>query len=373
MLDIREITALELGLAIRELNAKLAGSYLKKFYDLGNGSFRMSFHNSDGNRIIFCSLLHTLNETGFLEESGAATNFAIAMRKRVEDSKVIGIRQHGSDRIAVVDVQSGGKSHRMVIEMFGRGNLLLLDEEDVIELCYKQISYKDRDIRPRAKYRFPESGALSIADFTDNKIMEIVSEEARSPDKAIVALSRHMNFGPVYLEDIIRSAGCDPKERIGEDSIDALSSAVRRFLSRLDNLSPAAYLKDGEIVDYSVVPLSKYGGFERMEFGSVNEMLDRVNVSARSAVEEDEGIRSALTELEAAMKKQQELVMEFENGSKKYASDAKRIFERMDEINALILRIRELKKPGLEELKREFPSLNVSGIDLQHKTVQIEA
>ena len=85
--------------------------------------------------MVYCGLLSTLNETTFVEESGAATNFAVAVRKRVEDSKVTDFYQHGSDRIAIIGVQGKGMKHRIIMEMFGKGNLIVVDENNIIELA----------------------------------------------------------------------------------------------------------------------------------------------------------------------------------------------------------------------------------------------
>ena len=78
------------------------------------------------------------------------------------------------------------------------------------------------------------------------------------------------------------------------------------------------------------------------------------------------------SEIDAVIAKQKELVKHFNEDSVMYAQCGKRIFERMGEINALIMRIGEKKKPILEELRKEFPELNVEELSLKDRTVIIE-
>ncbi len=368
---MHEITALELGLVIKELKQKVVGSYLKKFYDLGNGSFRISFHSQDANFMLYCNLLLTLNETGFAEEARAATNFAIAVRKRIDDSKVSGIYQHSGDRIAVIEAQSRGVRHRMVFEMFGKGNLILVDDDDNIEVCYRTISYKDRDVRPRSRYVFPEGGSINLEDADSRAVAGILDSISESGGRLISELSRLLNIGPIYLEDIIRSAGLDPRSKLEAGEKERLGKEILSFLEKARSPSPLVYMKDGVIVDYSLVPLRKYEGWEFEECATISEMLDRANLGRRASVH-GEPARNSTEEIDSVIAKQKSLVKGFVEDSARYAEAGRLIFVRMGEINAAIESIRGRKRPDLEELKAEFPELRITELNLKDKRITIE-
>ncbi|MHB1830468.1 MAG: NFACT family protein [Candidatus Micrarchaeaceae archaeon] len=371
MMAVHEITALELGLVIKELKQKVVGSYLKKFYDLGNGSFRISFHSQDTNFMLYCNLLLTLNETGFAEEAGTATNFAIAVRKRIDDSKVTDIFQHSNDRIAVIEVQARNVKHRMVMEMFGKGNLILIDADDNIEVCYRTISYKDRDIRPRSKYVFPEGGSLGIEDAGRVSVSEMLNSISDSGGRLISELSKRLNIGPIYLEDIIRSAGLDPRGKLGRSGMERLSGETLSFLERIKSPSPVVYTKDGIIVDYSLVPLKKYEGWDCEECTTISEMLDRASLGIRTEVRDDSA-KNSTEEIDLVIAKQNSLVKGFVEDSARYAEAGRLIFARMGEINAAIDSIKSKKRPELEELKAEFPELRITELSLKDKKITIE-
>lgn len=368
---MHEITALELGLVIKELKDKVVGSYLKKFYDLGGDSFRFSFHTSEGNFVIFCNLLLTLNETTFVEESGAATNFAVAVRKRVEDSKVIDFYQHESDRIAIMEIQGRGIRHKIIMEMFGRGNLIVVDEGNTVELAYKLISYKDREVKPKLSYVIPKSESARIEDLDAEKVELILNRVAGSGNKTISELSKYLNIGPIYLEDTIVSAGLNPKERLPTAKTGALRDAIMVFLEKIKAPTPVIYLKDGIVVDYAVLLLRKYDGLEHEACASISEMLDRANLAGRSSTKNDSVINDT-GEIDSVIAKQKDLIKQFNDDSVAYAQMGKAIFQRMGEINALIMRINEKKKPTIEELQAEFAELGVQELSLKDRTVTIE-
>ncbi len=371
MILMHEMTALELGLAIGELRSKVVGSYLKKFYDLGNESFRFSLHNAEGNFVIYCRLGETLNETSFVEESGMATNFAVAVRKRVEDSKVAGFYQQGGDRIAVLEVQGKGKLCRIFIEMFGKGNLIVTDENNTIELAYKLMSYRDREIKPRIPYVLPKSNSIPIDKMDKKAVEEMLTKVSNSGNRMIAELSKYFNVGPIYLEDIIVGAGLNPKDVLGQADREKLRDAILSFIGKVGAPSPTIYMKDGVIEDYSVLPLGKYSDLEAEGYSSINEMLDKVGVLGRMAVKDD-SVVSNTEEIDASIAKQKELVLQFERDSIDYAKYGKKIFERMGEINELIMKIREKRRTTVEELEAEFPHLGIKELSLKDKTVTIE-
>lgn len=370
---MHDITSLELGIVIKELKGKIEGSYLKKFYDLGGGAFRLLFHGRDGNTVVYCNLATTLNETSFVEESGEATNFAIAMRRRIEDSRVVAVSQHSADRIAVIEVLARGNAHRIVIEMFGKGNLVLTDADGKIELCYKIASYRDREVKPKEAYVPPQSNSAGLDGLTPEAIGSIVDEVRASGGRMIAVLSKRLNIGPIYLEEIIVSAGLDPKAQLGDSDARALAGAVESFARRIARPEPVVYFgSDGSIVDYSAIPLRKYVGTDAVGCSSMNEALDRARLAEREKVEAEPAASRELEELDASISRQRQLVEEFGRESMACAESGRIVFQRMGEINALVSRIKELKKPALEELRKEFPELNVTEINLKDRKVIVD-
>jgi predicted ribosome quality control (RQC) complex YloA/Tae2 family protein len=368
---MHELTSLELGAVVDELRPRLANSFMKKFYDLGNGSFRMSFHGTSGNVEVYCRLLVTINETRFKEEVGEATPFAMAIRKRIEDSKVLDLYQHGSDRIVVFEFAKKDERYRLFVEMFGKGNLILVNSAGKIELCSRLINFRERSVRPGFEYVLPKSDSIELRNLNKEDIERVMETVCGSQNKMIIEISKFINIGPIYLDEVIRGAGLDPRNPLKNSEVGALSDAFVSFFERVKGSKPVAYFEDGKLVDYSLVKLSKYSGLESKEFQSFSEALDEVYVeSRRSGVEPEEN--KDLEELDANIGKQKELVKSFADEAKRSEDAAKTIFENMNEINSVIYYMQQNKRATAEDLKREFPGLRIDKINLKDKKIVIE-
>ena len=129
---MHELTSLEIGLLVREFK-RLEGSRIRKFYDLGNGAFKIALYKSPDTRLVYVKLMKAINITEFSEAAGEATQFAMAMRKRIENSVVDSIQQMNNDRIIRFVLDKGRQF--LVLEMYGKGNLILTgDLNSLIEV-----------------------------------------------------------------------------------------------------------------------------------------------------------------------------------------------------------------------------------------------
>ncbi len=149
----------------------------------------------------------------------------MAVRKRIEDSRVLDVYQHGSDRILLLEFGVKDSKFRLLIEMFGKGNLLLLNDAGKIEICYKNVNYKDRTVRPGADYVLPKSESLELSSLDKPHLRKVLGNAVKADSKMIVEISKGINLGPMYLDEIIRSTGLNPRESLKEGEVDRLTEA----------------------------------------------------------------------------------------------------------------------------------------------------
>ncbi len=368
---MHEMTALELGVIVAELKPRLANSFIKKFYDLGYGAYRMSFHGSEGNVEVYINLLHTINETKFKEEAGEATKFAMAVRKRIEDSRVFNTYQHGSDRIAIFEFGTPEGKYKVILEMFGKGNLIIVNEGGKIELCSNPVNYRDRSVRPGFDYVMPKSESVDLVNLKKEEIERIMDSVSGSQNKMITEISKFINIGPIYLDEVIKGAGLDPRNALDRNDTAKLTNAFVAFFESIKSTKPVVYLENGKVVDYSLVPLSKYKGFEQKSFYSFSEALDEAHIESRHS-KGDSGQSKDLEELNSTIAKQKELVNEFENQSVEAAQVAKTISQNMSQINHIIYYMQENKRATIEDVRKEFASIKIEQINLKDKKIVIE-
>lgn len=364
---MHEITSIEIRLLISQLSGRIEGSRLRKFYDLGNGSFRLTFYKDGQSTMLYCKLLQTFNITEYADEAREATSFAMGVRKRIENSVISGIEQAGSDRIIMLNTEHG---HRLVIEMFGKGNMILLNREGKIELCHRSVKYRDRSIAPSAAYSLPQSSSIPFDLMTKEKLGKIL-EGGSGKVRIITFLSRYMNIGPLYLEDAIKRSGLDPKEALEGNSKEKLIDNLLSLLARIADCRPRIYLSKGRIVDYAISPIQKYEGLEVVEYDSMSALLDDLSIKSRSEGV-DTGKLERIKETDANIEHQKRLAEEMKAEAEAYEKSANKIFENMHLVNSLIDYLQRRKRATPEELRGAFKDVKINGIDLRNKTVKID-
>ncbi len=365
---MHELTSLEIGILVRELK-QLEGSRIRKFYDLGNGAFKIAFYKSPDTKLVYIRLMKTMNLTEFSEAAGGATQFAMAVRKRAENSVVDKIQQVNLDRIVRFELDKGKRS--MVLEMYGKGNLFLMDGSSTIETVYKTVVQKGRELKKGATYSPPANASRSIFDIGEEEARSIAGGLA--VEKSLIgSLSGVLNLGPIYLEDIITDAGLDPMDTgISEAQCGKLADSILEFSKRLASEKPRIYMKNGEAVEYAACSVSKFGGLETKEFGSMSQLLDELYLTDRTSVP-DTSRQERLKELTLNIEKQEQLTAQLATDSVNYAVYGKAIMQNMNRINELCDYLREHRRATLEEIRDKFPGLGIKGLDLKNKTVNIE-
>lgn len=364
---MREIASIEIHIIVRELQG-LVGKYLKKFHELGDDSFRFLFSSQSGSGMLYVRLVRSINATELAEDVGEATDFAIAVRKRILGRKLLGIRQHALDRIVVFEF-SGDEGYKLVLEMFAKGNLILVDKDYRIALAYKLLKQKEREIRKNAVYRFPTSSGVGIESSSREQIEKILGGVEGSDDRIIRALSQKFDIGPLYLENILADSNIDPRSKITPAQTSELARGLERFFEELKEPGARIYLKDGKAVDYSAIPIRKYGDLETREFESLSRALEEFYAGERSKTEVED---SEMKEISASIGKQRKLIEEMNEEERLSTETANKIFGSMNEINRMIQHVGEKRRVTLEELQHAFPGLKLRRIDLKNKKAVID-
>ena len=141
-----ELSTLELRILSRELNA-VKGYYIDQFYQLGDKRFRMKLSSKEDKANLNIEIPNYIAISSMGEIAEEATGFAMAVRKRISGSKISSIGLLSRDRILSIGVERKEWKGVMIIEMFGRGNLIITDEKMEILLALQTHEFSDREVR----------------------------------------------------------------------------------------------------------------------------------------------------------------------------------------------------------------------------------
>lgn len=199
-------------------------------------------------------------------------SFPMLLRKYLRGATVTDVRQHHFDRIMELDFQ---KEHRytLVIELFSKGNIILLDEEKQIILPLKRRLFEDRKISSKEEYKYPPERGISPLEAKKEDIIDLFA----SSNTDIIRTLAKSGFGGLYAEEVVLRADV-PKEKpaveASADETEAIYHAIEQVFSPLksEEIHPQI-ISDGKD-DVLPLDLKIYDQYQKKTFSSYNEAAD---------------------------------------------------------------------------------------------------
>ncbi len=74
-----------------------------------------------------------------------------ATKKIIENERITRVFQYGLDRVLVIE----GEKHSIILELFGAGNMIVIDDHGIILSVWNAKAWKGRTLKMREKYAFP--------------------------------------------------------------------------------------------------------------------------------------------------------------------------------------------------------------------------
>ena len=278
-----------------ELNNLLSGARVDKSFQPTKDIVVMRFHVPGTGRIdlvMQCgSRIHTSQYP--LENPTTPPTFPMLLRKRVKGAHVESIKQHNFDRVVEIKVKKD-KYYTIIVELFDKGNIILLDDENNIILPLKRKRLSSRDISSKIEYAFPEERGINPIAITEKEFKEVFNDS----ESDVVRTLAINGLGSLYAEEVVKRANeiteldkNTPNNELTEKQLEGLYKGFKDLVDNLteDTIKPQIVKSDAK-EDVVALDLKKYENFEKTYFESFNEACDefyskKVNTSIKNTRE----------------------------------------------------------------------------------------
>ena len=262
-----------------ELNNLLSGARVDKSFQPTNDIVVMRFHVPGTGRVdlvMQCgSRIHTTQYP--LENPTTPPSFPMLLRKRIKGAHVESITQHNFDRVIKIRVKKD-KYYTIIVELFDKGNIILLDDEDNIIQPLKRKQLSERDISSKREYVFPKERGINPIEVTKEELSELF----KNADSDAVRTLAMNGLGSLYAEEIIQRANNTveidkntPTSQLSDKQIAEIHNSMQELFDNLKDgsIKPQIVKKDSK---EDVVPLDliKYDDFEKTFYNDFNEACD---------------------------------------------------------------------------------------------------
>jgi predicted ribosome quality control (RQC) complex YloA/Tae2 family protein len=198
------------------------------------------------------------------------SNFVMTLRKYLSNSIVNEIRQVGFDRIVEIILSTSAGNYKLIIELFGEGNVILTDSDGQIKAVMKPRKFKHRDLVGKAIYSYPPQ-RLNPFQIRPEKLKEVVEEYG----SLVKALAVPLGLGGLYGEEVCLRAQI--KKESSSLKMEEAEIIVKVMIGlKNEALTPKPVIVYENNTPVNVLPagLKMYGSNRAKEFGSFNEALD---------------------------------------------------------------------------------------------------
>jgi predicted ribosome quality control (RQC) complex YloA/Tae2 family protein len=177
------------------------------------------------------------------------SQFAMVLRKHMNNSRLIEVKQLGFDRIISMTFEHGSGKLKLIIELFRDGNVLLLDDDGVIIQPLTHAKYASRSLKRGVQY-VPPPAAVDPREMNREKLDKLLNE---SDDDLIRTLAARGNLGRIYGSAICASASLEENLKakdLSDEQRGVLDTVIIGLLEELaNNDSSRMWFENREILE----------------------------------------------------------------------------------------------------------------------------
>jgi predicted ribosome quality control (RQC) complex YloA/Tae2 family protein len=361
VLQKREFTSFDVAAVVRELKEAILDSRVNNVYQLDGKTLLLKLHETDKPALnLVLGAGRRLHLTSYASEKPQTPPaFCMALRKYLRNARLTSIEQYEFERVVLLNFETKEGKMRLVLELFGDGNLILVGENGRIlqALHYKRM--RDRNILRNEAFQFAPSSGKNPSKVSRQEFLDGL--RGFGDVEVVRAAARFLSTGGMYAEEALSKAGVDKTKKCSELSeveIGAVYDSLQGLLSQVVSgvLEPCIVLNaDGSFADVVPFKLVRYegSGFKLQPCSSFNEALDEFYVrviaveKALAGVEIDQLKREA-ERLKRIVADQEKVVAEAEASAPKEKQVGDTIYAYSVEMQALLDKFSAGKQNGKE-------------------------
>ena len=323
--------------------------------------------------------------------------FAMVLRKYLNNGRLVDVTQHGFDRILTLHIDTAAGVHRLVIEMFRDGNVILLDPEGVIIQPLTSTEYASRILKRGEVYDWPPA-QVDPRSLDSDGLSEILAD---SDADVVRTLAAKVNLGRGYANAICAATDIDPStpiSNLSENERNKIMSVLTSMLETIDSTNAHGWAKDSEslkriqsgvatgemppYLEVAPVALAHMDEELHIEHTSLSAAVDAwwgehdsaayARREMEKMVEIGEAEETAGSRLGRRAEQQEQAIERFHEKAGKAQNIATMITENWEHVNSLLIQIRQaVEQKGWNGVRAAVKSVEwIQSVDPANRTMQ---
>ena len=369
---IKQLSSLDMHFVLKELK-DLEGSKVDRIYNNGKEEIYIQLYKSNVGKKI---LRIILGKSIFIAKEKSAdetpSGFCMLLRKRLEGKFLDSIEQLEPERILKFVFKAKDETKKLYSEFFGKGNVILCNNNDTLINCSIHHKFKDRAIVPKEKYKYPNM-EYNVFKLQRNDLNNLLKKSKK--DKVVTSLAVELGLGGTYSEEVCLLSNIDKStipKNINDNEIKKIINSIKKIIGNKIN---AQIVYEGkEAIDVIPFLLDFYKNKEFKNFDSFNEALDTYFTKELKIVKKEESAYAKkINELKRIIEEQKDTMENMKNKEIENRKKAELIYNNYQLIKEILDEINKAsKKYSWEEIKEKLKGHKVvKDIDVKDKKIVI--
>ena len=368
-----QLASLDIHFVLKELK-NLEGSKADRIYNNGKEEIYIQLYQSNvGKKLLRVIVGKAIFLSSEKDVDEKPSGFCMGLRKNLEGKFLDSVKQPESERILKFVFKAKDETKKLYLEFFGKGNVILCNNDDVIVDCSIKHKFKDRAIVPKEKYKYPHM-EYNVFDLNKNNLIDLLKNSKK--DKIVTSLAVELGLGGVYSEEICLLSDINkdtiPK-KINDDEIKKIINSIKKIIKNKKN-STIIY-KNKEAVDVVPIDLEFYKEYEKKKFSDFNEALDEYFTKELKIVKKGESTyEKKINELKRIIEEQKATIKNMKNKETENRKKAEMIYNNYQQIKEILDEINKAsKKYSWEDIKKKLKGHKVvKDVDVKDKQVVVD-
>ena len=273
---IKSMSNVDICRIVKELNEEIIDARIDKAYQPTYDTIRIKLRKAgEGRKDLVIQAGVRIHLTDYPQPNPTIPpNFPMLLRKHLNGGSITNIKQHNFDRIVEITIQKK-EEYTIIVELFSKGNVILLDKDKRIISPLKHKKWQDRKITAKEEYKYPPEKGININDTNTEEILGILE----SSDSDVTRTIATNGLGGLYAEEIIKNAHIDkstPAKDITEKQANDLYLSIESLFDKVEHEPNALIILDENDKNKDLVPinLNTYKESKSLSFETFNKAAD---------------------------------------------------------------------------------------------------
>jgi len=319
-----ELSGIELYYLVNKISPKVSsGYYVSNISSITKNSILLKLHHPAESNIMLMVSTKGIWFTNKKYRQVEENQFVKVLSREIERAKISSVSQPGSERIFFLYfVNRANKVRKLIVEIFGKGNIILCDESMEILWILNPIEVRHRTLRTGSEYVLPPKRGEDVLQISLESMKQNASLQSNNTE-VVRWLGNCTSLPRKYLEEILLQSAVNTNyaNLLSDNDIEIIYEKTKEITNKIineKNHEPSVILdKLGLAVDTSPIPMSKEANVKKVEtyMDGIDQVLSNEILTIGRNLKTEEANRKIL-ELEHDLEEQNKAKMQVISKSK---------------------------------------------------------